>query len=326
VRYHPRREGTHLRYAGGVLTFQPMVYPLESAKKTVAILFGGRPSTNGEPSPMGTCFFVEFSVVAGHSNIRYLVTAKHVLADLRKVGKAVVRLNNPSGDVSYLPIPLDEDDWLPSDDDTADVAVLPLPWTLGEDDYEIVFDNLDAPLAGEAWPWAAREGDAVAFTGLMVNFVGKKRNLLALRMGTLSLVTDELIQGEFGPSKYHVIDAQAYLGNSGAPVWVVSGMSFFVLGVLSAGYPTKAEKIKIPSTWRKEEYYNLAMSLVTPLEKVLDVIRPHLEEEGKMRKEKVAPVPLSAPSKFTKQDMDRALRKVSQKTKPSKPSRSSKRT
>ncbi|HUF54278.1 MAG TPA: hypothetical protein VMR52_10965 [Dehalococcoidia bacterium] len=320
--------GTRTRYIDSTLSIEPMVFQLADAKNCVAFLFGSKPTSKGEPEPVGTCFFVEFSEASGHSNLRYLVTAKHVLIDLQKLGKAVVRLNNPNGGVSYLPVPLEEGEWLLSSDEAIDVAVLPLPWVLGEADYELAFDNLDAPLNGDPWPWPIREGEDVAFTGLVFNFLGKSKNLLALRVGTMALVPDEPIQGLYGgPSQYYVIDVQAYPGNSGAPVWFVSGLSCFLLGVLSAGYPTKAQLHQLAtSTFRKEEYYNLGMALVTPIEKVLAIIKPHLERENEMNKKKVAPAPLSPPTPFTRDDMESALRKVSRKVKPSTPDQSSKRT
>jgi hypothetical protein len=259
-----------------------MVFQLPDAKKCVAFLFSSHPSSKGEPEPLGTCFFAEVTGVAGGSGLNYLITAKHVLQDLRQAGKAFVRLNDPNGGVSYREIALDEQDWLCNVvDEAVDVAIFPLPWILGAPDYEIGFVNLDVNLSGEPVPWTPREAEDVAFMGLMFNFVGKKRNLLALRVGTIALITDEPIQGLFGgPSKYHIIDVQAYPGNSGAPVWLVSAQMFFLLGVLSAGYPTKAQLIQTKeSSWRSEQYYNLGMSLVTPVEKVLEIVKPHIKKQ-----------------------------------------------
>ena len=187
------------------------------------------------------------------------------------------------GGVAYLPISVHEDEWLVHADDAVDLAIH--RWVSEDsENHEIGYLNLNGVVANFGRSTFFREGETVAFTGLMPNFAGEMTNLLALRVGTLALVTDELIAGERGtnPANYHVIDAQSYPGNSGAPVWLVVARSFDLIGVLVAGLPTKAAlAMRSEPTRHREEYYNLGMTLVTPVERIADIL--NCQEEKRRR-------------------------------------------
>jgi hypothetical protein len=102
----------------------------------------------------------------------------------------------------------------------------------------------------------------------------------------LALVTSEKIEGEYGPSAYHLIDLQTYPGHSGGPVWVAKGKTLFLLGIMVAGYPV-GQELLVPMRGEKSnskvvKYYSLGISLVTPVEKLKEILlSPAMEEKRK---------------------------------------------
>lgn len=280
------------------------MYVRRAQRDKSVFLYGSIEGTEaGDPIPVGTGFLLTTSNFQGQ-RFDYLVTAKHVLEQLdKRAGKAFLRMNvgdrsdalRPGEGIVYLK--LEKSGWLFHEDPTVDAVVAPLDKVLlGE---EILWPNpqgaqlmvtfhLDrlgdiletaALLATKPdCPWPPFEGEDVIFIGLMVHFQGQATNLPVVRKGSVALVTDEPIKGPYGYSNYHVINAQSYPGNSGAPVWVYyaraddgTGLhSFYYLGLLSQAYPELEELREMPST--PHGYYNLGVSLVTPIEKVVEII------------------------------------------------------
>jgi hypothetical protein len=275
----------------------------------------------------------------------YIVTARHALEALQKGGLIYLRANRgdrsdalrPGEGVAY--IKLKSEGWLFHPDPTVDLAVGPFDLVADKsatEDATVSFyiDSLAAIINEPAYlsslpsdrdvPWPPFEGEEVIFIGLMTHFRGQHTNLPIVRTGTIALVTDEPIKGHYGLSKYHVINATCYPGNSGAPVWVYypraddgSGLhSLYYLGVLTFGYPTLEELRKVRGT--EHAYYNLGLSLVTPIEKVVDILNS--EKEAKRRSEKsgggLQGIPLSAvpeEPRFSRADFEMALKKVSRR-------------
>ncbi|MDP9237909.1 MAG: serine protease [Chloroflexota bacterium] len=239
------------------------------AKACVGFLFA-EPGTD-EPEPIGTCFLAVQHLPNGDGE--YLVTAKHVLEGLRKAGAGYVRVSAAQGGVEKIELDLGAGAWLVHDDPAVDLAIQPWSEQSGWRAWSIEHDG-SAPRT----PVMLRETDDVAFTGLMRNFVGATQNLLAIRVGTIALITDEQIEGEYGASEYYVIDAQAYPANSGAPVWVVYAGTCFLLGVLAYPFPAPADLRKVKGT--ESAYYNLGMTLVVPLGKITEVLDAHGRSRG----------------------------------------------
>lgn len=299
-----------------------------------------------KPKPMGTCSFVQATNSTGRT-FDYLITAKHVFEDMRNAGgPAYVRINKGrTGEydkgIIDVPIPL-KAGWLLHPDESVDLAVLPKeiirsPHELSEliemephlaeldkiDTYRSLLLKLDtlvsAPSRGFAWP--PLEGESVMFIAMTTQFQGEKANLPTVRMGHLALVTDEPIKGAYGRSQYYVIEAQVYPGNSGAPVWVElvdkeRQGGWFTLGVVVYSYPALEELKKVPG--RDEAYYNMGLSLVVPIEKVIEIVN---SPEEKARRETIAGAheqgtPISAgdddqPFVLNRADFQEALLKVS---------------
>lgn len=276
-----------------------MAYLNPKFKEHVASLCG---TLAGEtkPTPTGTCFFIQTVNKTGRT-FQYLVTAKHVVEDLRKAGgPAFLRVNKGrvgeyNKGVIDVPIPI-KDGWLFHADPTVDLAVLPYEASQTEikpqkvDTYRFLFLKMESLFAArsKAPMWPPGEAEPVMFVAITTQFQGEKANLPNVRMGHLSLVPTEPIKGEYGPSQYYVIEAQVYPGNSGAPVWVeltdaetkVSG--WHNLGVLVFSYPAEEELKKVQGI--EDAYYNLGLSLVVPIEKLEEIVDSKGEKD---RREKI---------------------------------------
>lgn len=252
-----------------------------------------------KPEPQGTCFFAQTVNSKGRS-FDYLVTAKHVVDDLKTAGgSAYLRVNKGrSGEygkgVRDVEIPI-RTDWLYHRDKSVDLAVL--PWKVPPsseielqegDSYHFVILKLhtllDARTMGFEWP--PGEGEQVMFIAMTTQFQGERANLPTARWGHLSLVPEEPIKGKYGPAQYYVIESQVYPGNSGAPVWVelvdkgTKESGWFNLGVLVFSYPSEEELKKVEGV--KSAYYNLGLSLVVPIERVMEIVD---SKEEKARRE-----------------------------------------
>ena len=247
---------------------------------------------------MATCFFVKVynDVLQGFD---YLVTAKHTVRDMYNAGDGFVRLNSGEpGDlnqgVTYISIP--NDDWLFHDDQSVDIAVRAFaPKLEGAIARVVIMTLKDNIVDGIAYVkshggnWPPLEGEEVLFVALMTHFPGVLANQTIVRRGSLALITDEQLPGEYGPSDYYAVESQIYPGNSGAPVWalldVVDDKSgartpkLWLLGVVTFAFPAAEELQKKFDTL--STYLNLGIGLVTPIEKVVDIL-----EKDKARRDK----------------------------------------
>lgn len=326
---YPFEVGTLVRYHEGGLEVIPVYVPRE-LRKGVGFLCSALPGDeNLEPTPLGTCFFVLARNSLGQ-NTAYLVTAKHVLRELRGKGKAWVRLDRglpgdvPDG-VTYVEVPLNEESWLEHGDESVDVAVH--RWTPKGHAFEFHFlllspDNISDAidhLRKNGFNWPPLEAEDIVFIGMMRQFLGKQSNLPIVRRGSIALVTEERLNGEYGPSEYYVIESQIYPGNSGSPVFAIYGNIMTPLGVLAFAYPT-LEELKRREVGSDEYYYNYGLALVTPIEKVMDVINSPQERDR--RDQTVDPMmkgeAMSAgePETFTRSDFEQALQRVSRRQSP----------
>jgi len=318
------------------------VYVPLLAKECVAFLCGSLPGDDGEPDPIGTCFFVR-----GNQRFYYIITAKHVVKKLQVAEQAYLRVNkgkrqpgDPGLGVIYIPTDLSR--WLDHPDPNVDLAVLPLhpkedllgvePLVAGgttkSGSFRIAAMHVEdirqagAFLRSNNIPWPPNEGEDVFFVGLMTVFPGRHRNLPVVRRGSVALIPNEPIRGAYGESEHYLIESQAYKGNSGAPVWVLYfGNVLFPLGVLSHAYPQLEELDNVPNAERA--YYNFGISLIVPMEKILDIIDSEAERRrrGETNDELTQGAQLAGDVKsdFTREDFGEALKKVSRRRPKSSP-------
>ena len=241
-----------------------------------------------EPTYKGTCFFVQVTSTTGQV-VDYLVTARHVLDGLRSAGGgAYLRVNRGrvgQFNQGVIDEPIPTEGWLLHDDPHVDLAVLPLGFAeaLGDDHPAEVFrflklrlDRLSSTRPPEM-RWPPLEGEDILFIAMTNQFVGKNANLPTVRRGGIALVTDEPLDGKYGPAQYYVIEGQVYPGNSGSPVWVYYRGGLVMLGVLAFAYPTEEEIKRRPTG--TDIYYNFGLSLVVPIEKVDEIVNSETEKK-----------------------------------------------
>jgi len=315
---YPLDVGRRIRYFGaGWHTEYMVLHELAQTKDCVGFLFGALPGQD-EPDPQGTCFFVDWWE-DDKAHGPYLVTAKHVLRDLRNGDKGFLRVTNPEGGTETIELDLSPDQWMIHDDNSVDLAVQHWTrerWQGHPSDLvhwpltSLMLPGIQHLRADQPMGTVAFEGDDAVFVGLMRDFPGVKKNLPMLRNGMIGLVPDEPIHGGYGASEYIVLNAQSYKGNSGAPVFLYWG-SFFLIGVLTHAFYEEADRAVREG--RAERHYNLGVSLVTPIPKVEDILNSDKEKTRRSRSARpLQGEPLSgAAAPFTKDAMEAALRKVS---------------
>lgn len=190
-------------------------------KKVVTFLF----TDDGEVRPIGTGFWV---VVPAKEDERklfcYVVTARHVVNGLSRV---LARLNlassnQPSG---FARIDLTTGNTAPLLHPNPAVDIAAIPFAPPQDagvDFKVLQKDMFATRDFRQRETVS-EGDEVFFVGLMPQVYGKFRNTPVVRHGRIALVTDEPFETENGGANYLYIEANAYPGNSGSPVFLRLG-------------------------------------------------------------------------------------------------------
>jgi len=245
-----------------------------------------------EPMYIGTCFFVQATNSMGRV-FDYLVTAKHVAEGLKSAGgDACLRVNKGKVgqfNLGTMDLPIPTEGWLFHADPRVDLALLPLGFEEALQDGDKIFrffklkiDRLVDTRPSEM-QWPPLEAEDVLFIAMTSQFQGMGGNLPTVRRGSIALVTDELLEGKYGPAQYYVIEGQVYPGNSGSPVWVYYQGGLVMLGVLVFSYPTE-EEIKKSLQGGIDVYHNFGLSLVVPIEKAVEIV--HSKEETARREEK----------------------------------------
>jgi hypothetical protein len=228
--------------------------PLE-IKKVVAFIYY-QPDNSTNAAPDGTGFLVCVpSEVDTNFTFGYLVTARHVLrpSETNWLPGVYVRLNLRDGTSTNVPLPIHTNGAKKNvfihDDPSVDIAVVPF-WPNPFTNYDCLFLPADF-ITSEAdfKSLDIHEGSDVFFTGMFVNHLGSKHNSPITRFGKVSLITDEKIDWVTGKTDLYLMEANAYPGNSGSPVFfqvggerangsiVLGGGPVIKLaGVLSGGY------------------------------------------------------------------------------------------
>jgi hypothetical protein len=207
----------------------------DNIRKAVAyIAFENK--TNGNVVPVGSCFFLGHDPKPGEATSPkvYLVTAKHVIDQLKKRGvkDLIVRLNpkDPNGDVITERIPLNG--WyVHPTDQSIDVAIF-------EKGIGPEVDHLVLPLSLCVTEALMKNhevglGDEVFISGLFSHHFGTKRNIPIVRTGNLAALNDEKIEVDgFGEIDGFLVEARSTGGLSGSPAFLNLGLIRVVGGEL----------------------------------------------------------------------------------------------
>jgi len=171
---------------------------------------------------IGTGFFVSIpSVISGVSYV-YLATAKHCVVKPLAMGELFIRLNTIDGTCEYLR--LDSRNWLFSEDEASDIAVLPL----APDRNRYKYKHLDTGMIGTQEKLNELRigiGEEAVVAGLFTRRAGGQQNLPIVRFGNISAMPDERLADSDTGLGYHayLIEARSIGGLSGSPVFAYLG-------------------------------------------------------------------------------------------------------
>ncbi len=149
----------------------------------------------------------------------YLVTNRHVLAGLRQ---AFLRFN-PQADKPAREYDLRLFDeagnalWFMHPDEEIDIAVAPINFDLlQEQGMQVSYFESDAHAAciEKIKALGITEGDFAYLLGFPMGLVGKQRNAVIVRSGTIARIRDTLVKAD----STFLVDAFVFPGNSGGPV------------------------------------------------------------------------------------------------------------
>lgn len=304
-------------------------------------LFIGIRDQVGEITYGGTAFLV--TIPGEHKgSFSYLVTAKHVLDQIKKQsadGSFVVRANLVN-DESVL-FDADIGHWFSHNDKDVDVAI-----SIFSPPLEI-HNTLDArfiPVSNfltedDIKTHGIGSGDEVFMTGLFVNAVGASQNMPIVRMGSIALMPSEKISHAGKLIDAYLVESRSIGGLSGSPAFVsatirvaypskpqqfywVPGQSFF-FGLVRGHWDIPPNRALLEA-----EKVNMGISVVVPASKIKEIL--YMPEQIELRKtiekriieeDKSGVVDTDFSRSFTKSDFEAALKKVSRKTQPKKPSK-----
>jgi hypothetical protein len=178
---------------------------IEEVKKTVVFL--GKIDHEGKPQFYATGFLVSVQ------NIYHLLTAKHVVVDMKtselKDDEILAFFNSQDGGIASLSI---KDikrsfgvNWIFHQNAEVDIAIIPFGLDPQKDDVKVIPDNLFL------LPDSLFELYDVFFLSYQPGVKFQKRVAPIIRGGTISIINED--------KTFHV-DASAFPGNSGSPVFL----------------------------------------------------------------------------------------------------------
>jgi hypothetical protein len=317
--------------------------------------FIGYTNVEGQRKLAGTAFFVSYELEDSRgAAFVYLVTAKHVIDNIRdKNASAVeVRLNFRDGNAKWITTHIQ--DWLfHPDDDFVDVAVLQIviPDALQVDyrRFNVKGFATDQVIKDE---WVG-VGDEVFLTGLFINHYGLKANIPIVRVGNIAAMPEEKVEvKDLGLIDAYLVEARSIGGLSGSPVFVYIGplrmkdrkleipigedkefKIFYLLGLMHGHYDVKPLPDEVNVDSLDKETVNMGIAIVVPASKILEVLdQPMLKKQRakdesafrKRQQEKLLPTAAAgdATEPFRENAFEDALKRAS-RIAPESPSKDS---
>lgn len=265
---------------------------------------------DGKTRPVGTAFFMAMPI-ADKGDAIVVVTALHVIANIeQRNGQVSLRVNTRDGEVFMLPVATGA--WVKPDQTEEFVDVCFMPWQIPWEG-PFAFRYFSAKIAATAEVMTERRlgvGNEVAFAGLFVNHYGHKQNEPIVRFGTISAIPREPVSTRYGSAdieiEAYLVESRSVGGLSGSPVFIDPGLyrmsddetcrhpraadepGGYLLGVMHGHWDAPRETAEAdaaealgtdPSSADgdyfgiKKEYINLGIALVTPIDKLIRLIR-----------------------------------------------------
>jgi len=244
----------------------------------------------------GTAFFVE-ELDIKKASFTHLVTAKHNIMRIIEKGvddRVYLRCNFKNKPADNIPTDIDKWVFHPFDSN-ADVAVFPLI-PLGKE-----VDYLAYPLTSAATAhWMEEEkvgiGDEVFLIGLFVFHKGTKKNIPIIRIGNIAAMPEELVKTKLGETEAYLVESRSLGGLSGSPVfvhlgstryrdgtlWAANEYMFRLLGLMHGHWGVDDLDIDV-FTEDDQGKINAGIAIVTPIDKVIEVIQQSKLTELKKR-------------------------------------------
>jgi hypothetical protein len=244
----------------------------------------------GESKPVGTAFFLCIS----KPPVRWIVvvTALHVVANAQRDsddGKTFLRVNTKDGGYRHVEVVADK--WFKPDmsEEIIDIAFCQWETLPGSSDFD--FLCVGSELAATSEVIEAEEigvGNEIAFAGLFVRHHGKRRNEPIVRFGNICAMPAEPVSTAVGDVEAYLVESRSVGGLSGSPVFVDVGLvrnvgnvrsyrdsdgpALYLLGVVNAHWNAPAGSPAVEGDL-STEMVNMGIAVVTPIDRVLDVIR-----------------------------------------------------
>lgn len=306
-----------------------------------SVAFIGEMADNAYGDLLATGFFVSVPSRVGRRFL-FFVTAKHIATYLK--GKtAYISVNKKGGGITTLN-QLGNKWWLHPNDPSADVALVECN-TRPEHDVRAIpverFITVDLLNQGNT----IGVGDETFAIGLFAPAPGTAENLPIVRHGNISMIPREQLETALGLATVILVEARSLGGLSGSPAFVretlvvpfqeESGETFFtalgkfhLLGLMHGHWEIKASDINKATILQESKHgVNLGVCIVVPAFKILETLNQEglmkLREEAE-RKASKGNVPGMDLAKgkmtqqtFTRQDFEKALKKVSRRILPS---------
>jgi hypothetical protein len=160
--------------------------------------------------------------------------------------------------------------WFYPTDDSVDLAASPIDLDKTIYDVQTVpFDMLSDQKAD-----ALREGDAVLFTGLFIQYMGQTRMQPIVRSSSVAMLPDEVLPTTLKkPGHVYLAEVHSFGGNSGSPMFVdvaglrrgEAGYHFKLLGVVAGEvFETADFRLQVATTVSGEISANSGISVVVP--------------------------------------------------------------
>ena len=308
------------------------------------VVFLGFTKADGTHHLRGTGFFVSRPADTIEDLIFcYLVTARHVIQKIMNLGldSVSIRATLKNGESIWVDVPASA--WVFHETDpTVDVAVVPFKWS-----YSL--DHLLYPLSASLAPSIIAHhrvgpGDDVFLAGLFSQHFGRERNIPVVRVGNISAMPGEKVMTKMGPIDAYLVEARSTGGISGSPVFLhlgggrtgsggfsITTPTYYLLGMVHGHFDEPDAVADVVEDDLSSEKINMGIGIVVPVDKILEVLaHPEIVEkemaEKRLKRDKNLPsmdsedIPVDDRESFTKDDFEEALRKVSRKIEPPKPS------
>ena len=238
----------------------------------------------------GTAFFVAVDPKQLNTLFVYLVTAKHVIASVKRKsvdGFVHIRINDNSGSFQLLQSHIDQ--WVHHPED-ASVDVSVLPWAPDEATFDFKMISQETFLNDKII--ADNNigiGDEVFMVGLFASHYGRQRNVPVVRIGNIACMPEEPVETRvFGPIDAYIIEARSIGGLSGSPVFVnlgairlsggakiASGPMFNLLGLIHGHWDVidhGPDTMVFDDNFANEGRLNMGMAIVVPSSKISEVL------------------------------------------------------